>query len=84
MKQGVKDARNPSINAVLSQRFERLTSALWATLSHFAWNRTGKVLYVTAGFALPAERPNFGGIAKKFQRPLRVVSDFFKNLPESS
>jgi hypothetical protein len=65
-------------------RLKCLAFTLGATLSNFAWNRTSKVLYVTAGSALPSERANFGGIAKKFQRPLCVVSDFFQNLPDSS
>jgi hypothetical protein len=67
----------------LSQRFKRFTSALRAGLSNFARNRTGEMLHVTAGFAFPTERPMFGGIAKKFQRLLRVVADSFQNLPES-
>jgi hypothetical protein len=66
-----------------SQRLKCLASAPWARLSHFVRNRTSKVLYVTAGAALPSERANFGCIAKKFQRLLRVVADSFQNLPES-
>jgi hypothetical protein len=41
------------------------------------------MLHVTAGSAPPSERAKFRGIAKKFQRLLRVVADSFQNLPEN-
>jgi hypothetical protein len=76
-------ARSLSINAALSQRLERFTSALRAWLSNFGWNRPGKVLHVTAGCAFPSKRPMFRRIAKKFQCLLRVVTDSLQNLPDS-
>jgi len=41
------------------------------------------MLHVTAGCAFPSEGTKFRGIAKKFQRLLRVVADSLQNLPES-
>jgi hypothetical protein len=41
------------------------------------------MLHVTAGSAFPSKRARLRGIAKKFQRLLRVVADSFQNLPES-
>ena len=67
----------------LSQRFKRFCSALRAWPSNVDRNRAGEVFRVTAGSAFPSERPNFRGIAKKFQRLLRVVTDSLQNLPES-
>ena len=42
------------------------------------------MLHVPAGVAFPSERANFRGIAKKFQRLLRVIADSFQNAPERS
>jgi hypothetical protein len=62
---------------------KRVVFAFRTALCDRSRDRPREMLYVSAGSAFPAERPQFGFAREKCYRTLRVTFDFLKNVSET-